>query len=91
MTHAVYVRLGEGQRSVGVRLVRPATGEVVSSTRQSQSTDPDGVALARAIVEGVLSALDHIGERPAGDVAPPSANDPAGSGVSSESGTIAES
>lgn len=82
--NAVFIRLGDTQSSVDVRLVHPASGEVAASTRQSLPANVDGVTLARGIVEGTLSALDRLGERPTGDVAPPSANDPAGSGVSPE-------
>jgi hypothetical protein len=54
-----------GSGYLDIRLTDPATGAVVATGRTETPPDADATSLARAVVAGVLAALDEVGRRPA--------------------------
>lgn len=64
---AVWLSLAPGEAAVELRISTLETGSVSGTTRVNVSAEADPVILARAIVGGLLEALDGMGRLPAWD------------------------
>ncbi|MDA0328414.1 MAG: hypothetical protein O2958_05325 [Gemmatimonadetes bacterium] len=64
---AVWIATGSGQASVEVRLATMQSGAIAGATRVAVAQDADPVALARAIVGGLLEVLEDLDRLPVWD------------------------
>lgn len=62
---ATWVGLGDARSTVEIRLVEATSGSVAGSARVVLGGRPAPLSIARAVVDGVLEALDGLGRRPA--------------------------
>lgn len=74
--HAVWAPLFAGQATIEVRLTDTETGANVGAGRVALPDDSDPVAAARAVVAGILAALDRERRRPAWNDPSPAAAPP---------------